>query len=129
MTEHIGALSESAENYLKTIGRLCQEHGHAHVVDISRALNVKKPSVTAALSLLRDVGLIEYKTYTPVTLTEKGQQYSDQLRAKAMTITSFVIDCGGVDEKRAAEAACLLEHWINDDEISILQSMLKKEES
>lgn len=49
-------IQESAENYLETILRLKDEKGMVRSIDIARAMNFTKPSVSRAMSLLRTNG-------------------------------------------------------------------------
>ncbi|MFI3243681.1 MAG: metal-dependent transcriptional regulator [Akkermansia sp.] len=117
-------LRESAEDYLEAIGTLCRETGQAQVSNIAQMLNVKKPSVTAALRHLRDEGLIEYKQYSPVTLTEKGQAYAKRVMMAHRTLRQFLNEMGGLSLERADQAACHLEHWLTYDEISHIAERL-----
>ena len=70
-------LSRSAEDYLEAIGHLCRENGKAQVSEVAAMLDVKKPSVTAAMHQLAEEGLITYRRYAPIELTEKGKQYAE----------------------------------------------------
>ncbi len=117
-------LRESAEDYLEAIGTLCRESGHAQVSNIAQLLDVKKPSVTAALRHLRDEGLIEYKQYSPVTLTEKGQAYAKRVMTAHSTLRQFLHEMGGLSLERADSAACHLEHWLTYEEISSIAERL-----
>ena len=60
---------ESGEDYLETIYKLNEEHGHVRSIDIARELNYSKPSVSRAMSILKERGLIEI-TDREITLTE-----------------------------------------------------------
>ncbi len=117
-------LRESAEDYLEAIGTLCRQSGQAQVSDIAVLLNVKKPSVTAALRHLRDEGLIEYRQYAPVTLTEKGQDYAKKVMMAHRTLRQFLHEMGGLSLERADSAACHLEHWLTYDEIAQISERL-----
>lgn len=55
-------IQESAENYLETILRLKDEKGMVRSIDIARAMNFTKPSVSRAMSLLRTNGYIDRKS-------------------------------------------------------------------
>lgn len=118
-------LRESAEDYLEAIGTLCRKNGNAQVSDIATLLNVKKPSVTAAMRQLKEEGLIEYKQYAPITLTEKGQAYAQRVMNAHSTLRQFLCERGGLRLERADAAACHLEHWLSEDEINIIAEKLK----
>ena len=52
-------IHESGEDYLETILKLQQEHGRVRSIDIAKELNYSKPSVSRAMSILKERGLIE----------------------------------------------------------------------
>ena len=51
-------MQESGENYLETILILKQEKGYVRSIDIAMKLDFSKPSVSRAMSLLRENGYI-----------------------------------------------------------------------
>ncbi len=110
-------LPESAEDYLEAIGTLCRRDGQAQTSAIAEMLGVRKPSVTAALKKLKDEGLIYYTQYAPVQLTDKGLTYAQKVMNAHSTLKRFLEQAAGMSSKRADEAACHLEHWLNEDEI------------
>ena len=69
-------LSRSQEDYLEEIRNQVIERGFAKVTDISKALNVKKASVTGALNALSARRLINYEPYSKITLTEEGETFA-----------------------------------------------------
>ncbi len=119
-------LSESAEDYLEVIGTLCQKHGQAQVSDIALALNVKKPSVTAAIRQLAELELIEYRSYAPIKLTEKGRLYAEKVMHTHQLLCNFFHKHVGFDEERATMIACHMEHVLNDDEVQIFEQFKAK---
>lgn len=66
--------SISEENYLKAIYTLTKFNAAANTNDIAERLNAKASSVTDMVKKLSQKGLINYKKYYGVTLTEKGQK-------------------------------------------------------
>lgn len=110
-------LSRSAEDYLEAIGHLCHKNGCAQVSDIAEMLGVKKPSVTAAMRRLADLGMIEYRQYSPIQLTEKGAQHAENVISAHRVLYRFMTEVAGLKAERAGEAACLLEHLLTKDEI------------
>ena len=51
-------MHESGENYLETILMIKEKKGVVRSIDVARALNFSKPSVSRAMGLLRDQGFI-----------------------------------------------------------------------
>lgn len=117
MTEPQQRLSRSAEDYLEAIGHLCQQRRVAQVSDIAEMLGVQKPSVTAAMRRLAELGLIEYRPYAPIQLTEKGKQYADKVSRAHGILHRFMHEVAGLSEQRADESACLMEHILTFEEI------------
>lgn len=121
-------LGKSAEDYLEAIGLLCRRHGEAQVSDIASMLQVKKPSVTAAIRRLSELGLVEYNLYAPLHLTEKGRQYADRVIHAHHVLRRFMREIAGLTSERANEAACLIEHILTYEEIQGMASRLPEEE-
>ncbi len=110
-------LTRSAEDYLEAVGHLCREFGCAQVSDIATRLGVRKPSVTAAMRQLSALGLVEYRQYAPIHLTERGQQYANLVISAHGILRRFLIEAAGLSPERADEAACQMEHVLTYEEI------------
>jgi DtxR family Mn-dependent transcriptional regulator len=108
-------LTESLEDYLEAIAELSAAEGHAHTKEIADKLKVKMPSVTGAMRQLAQMGYIVYNTHYPVTLTEKGKLIAEQVAARHKVLKKFFIDILGMFPEAATEAACHLEHLIDED--------------
>ncbi len=117
-------LSRSAEDYLECIGHLCREKGAARVNDIASRLHVKKPSVTVAVRRLADLGLVHYKQYSPIELTQRGEEYADRVIMAHSILRRFMREVAGLSRDRANETACLMEHILTLDEIHKLSKKL-----
>ena len=61
-------LTNSQEEYLKVIYLLNNAMGEVRVTDIAKKMNKTKASVTAAVNVLAQMELIEYKHYEPIKL-------------------------------------------------------------
>jgi len=101
------------EDYLEAIMLLDREQEGATVTSISRFLDVKKPSVTAALSKLSDSGLVEHQKYGSIGLTAEGRRTARDVYHRHTTLLSFLTDVLGVDAATAEEDACKLEHSLS----------------
>ena len=110
-------LTESLEDYLETILQLIEQEGHAHVHDIATKLNVKMPSVTGALKRLVELGYIVYQSNYPVVLTPTGHKTAQEILRRHTVLTSFFQKALGLPADKAAEAACKLEHAIDEETI------------
>lgn len=110
-------LSESLEDYLETISRLTEIEGHAHTKKIAECMNVKMPSVTAALKQLAGMGYVEYNTHFPAKLTENGRVVADRIRRRHNVLSHFFSLVLGLPEKVATDTACRLEHLVDESTI------------
>ncbi|MBO4630552.1 MAG: metal-dependent transcriptional regulator [Lentisphaeria bacterium] len=113
----IPRLSESLEDYLEAIAELIAVEGHAHTKEIAEKLNVKMPSVTAALRQLDKMGCIVYNTHYPVQLTPAGKEIADQVVRRHRILKNFFSGILGLTPDKASETACRLEHAVDEETI------------
>lgn len=106
-------LTESAEDYLEAIQKILGTKKVVRVKDISKALNVKMPSVNAAMKALQKKGLIEQERYGYITLTDTGTTYAKQIIDRHELLFRFLHNVLRVDDKVAGEDACRIEHAIS----------------
>ena len=111
-------LTESLEDYLEAIAELSATENHAHTRDIAAKLQVKMPSVTGALRQLAQMGYIVYQTHYPVTLTEKGKLVAENIASRHQVLKRFFVDILGMLPEKASEAACHLEHLIDETAVN-----------
>jgi DtxR family Mn-dependent transcriptional regulator len=116
----INNLSASLEDYLEAIFNLAGESDVARSKDIAKSLGVAKPSVTGALKILAKKGLVNYRPYGYVTLTDSGVAEAARVARKHSIIKSFFVNILGVDAEPAHEAACRAEHALGPAIVSRL---------
>src|SRR4030042_3052363 len=115
-------LSASSEDYLEAIYNLICRDKVARSKDIAESLGVSRASVTGALKSLDSKGLVDYKPYGFIGLTEKGRQQAQLVVRRHNIIESFFINVLGVERQIAEQAACRAEHALGQDVISKLLS-------
>ena len=118
-------LSASLEDYLEAILNLAGESNVARSRDIAAMLGVSKASVTGALRLLKEKGLVNYKPYAYVTLTEAGRSAAAEVAQKHNIIKSFFVDVLGIDRDTAQQAACKAEHALGPKIISRIRHVME----
>jgi DtxR family transcriptional regulator, Mn-dependent transcriptional regulator len=111
-------LSASQEDYLEAILNVADRSDAARSTDIAAELGVAKPSVTGALKLLAQRGLVNYKPYGCVTLTQKGVSRAGSVAKRHEIIKSFFTEILGVETTVAQKAACKAEHLLGPVVIS-----------
>lgn len=104
----------SLEDYLKVIFKLSDPDPQVQVTAISEEMNIKKPSVTSAVSRLKEKGFVEHKSYGPVILTKKGQQLAEEVKERHEVLFQFFTEILEVDKARAEEDACQIEHYVSE---------------
>jgi Mn-dependent DtxR family transcriptional regulator len=123
--EPIMRIQESGEMYLETILRLSQKSGHVRAIDVGEEMGYSKPSVSRAMSLLKEGGYIVIDRDGAITLTDAGREIAEKIYARHTLLTNFLVSLG-VDEKTAAEDACKMEHSISDISFEAIQRLLEK---
>ena len=118
--------TESREDYLETILILGQERPYVRSVDVAERLGVTKPSVSRAISLLREAGMIRMDPRDgALTLTEEGRSVAEHVYDRHQLLTS-VLTMLGVDEKIAAQDACRIEHVVSEETMDCLRAHMKQ---
>ena len=118
-------IQESGEMYLETILRLSQTSGHVRAIDVGEEMGYSKPSVSRAMSLLKQGEYIVIDKDGAITLTDAGREIAEKIYARHTLITNFLISIG-VDAETAAEDACKMEHGISDASFEAIQKLVEK---
>lgn len=108
-------VTSSLQDYLEVILNLVQEKKTARVTDIADRLDIAKPSVIQALTLLKEKGLIVQDRYGPVELTADGQRYAQRIKHRHNVIYGFLTQVLGVSPAAAEKDACLMEHDLSGE--------------
>ena len=119
-------ITNSLEEYLKTIYILKNTEKQIRVTDISKKLNFSKPSVNRALNCLKDEGLILYEAYKNIEMTEKGIEGAKAIVKKQDILKLFLTQVLGVDEETAGVEATNMKHAISEDTTSKLENYIIK---
>lgn len=107
-------LSLHQENYLEVIYDLCRDHGHAHTKAIAEKMGITMASVTESLRNLAARNLINYVARKEVTMTAEGEEIAVALARRHVILADFLHNIIGCTKERAEEAACRIEHVIDD---------------
>lgn len=107
-------IQESAENYLEAILMLKEEKGKIRSIDIVRHLDYTKPSISRAISLLKNNGFVTVDKEGWIELTETGMAIANKVYERHTFISAWLTAIG-VDPETAAEDACRIEHDISDE--------------
>ena len=118
-------LSSHMEDYIETIAMLSEKNRVVRVKDIAKKLNIKMPSVTAALNKLKETSLIEYEKYGYIELTEEGSILAGRIWQRHHCLTEFFHSVLDLDPLEADNVACKLEHHISPGACEKLHKFLE----
>ncbi len=105
-------IHESAENYLEAILMIQLEKGSARSIDVAHKLEFSKPSVSRAVSLLRENGYITMGKDGLLELTDSGRAIAETIYERHVLLTRWLVSLG-VPADVAAEDACRMEHDVS----------------
>ncbi len=108
-------LTPSLEDYLEAILVLESKNRVSRVKEIAEVLDIKMPSVTAALRNLKSRGLIVHEKNSFITLTTEGKKIAKEVHRKHHILLSFFSNVMDLPEQKSEEVACAIEHIIDID--------------
>ena len=118
------SLMESGEMYLETIYVLSQESSSVRAIDVGEHMGISKPSVSRAIGLLKDEGLVKKDDDGSLKLTKAGEILAQRIYERHTVLTKLFTDLG-VDAETAAEDACRVEHYISDKTFDAIKAHMK----
>lgn len=107
-------VSASLEDYIEAIFHIVTEKRASRAKDIADRLQVKAASVTGALRLLAEKGLINYAPYDLITLTPQGERLAEEVIRRHDTLKDFFVKVLLVGADEAEKSACNMEHTLSD---------------
>ena len=115
-------LTASQEDYLEAIFHIASEKQAARAKDIAGRLKVNSSSVTGALRVLAEKGLVNYSPYDLITLTPEGEKIAEDVVRRHEVLRDFFVRVLSIDAVEADEGACQAEHAFPR---SILDSLIR----
>jgi len=119
------ALQESGEMYLETIYVLSLKSSCVRGIDVGEYMGYSKPSVSRALGLLKDEGLVKKDENGYLKLTMAGEILAKRIYERHTVLSKLFMDLG-VDEETAVEDACRIEHYISDKTFDAIKTHISK---
>ncbi len=105
------ALTPALEDYLEMVFRSCEDGGYLRVNELAEHLHVRASSATKMVQKLGELGLIKYKKYGILELTENGKEIGAYLLNRHNTVERFLLTIG-INENLLKETE-LIEHNIS----------------
>ncbi len=121
------SIKESGEMYLETILILSKKSNFVRSIDIVEEMDFSKPSVSRAVSLLKQGGYITVDKNGAISLTEVGLETAEKIYNRHQVITKLLVLLG-VSEQTAAEDACKIEHDISDESFKAISRYMTNTE-
>ena len=121
-------LFESGEMYLEHILLLREKKENVRAIDIVNDTGYSKPSISRALSLLKEDGMIFVDANGYITLSQKGEETAQKIYRRHRILSDF-LESIGVDAETADADACRIEHFVSDQTVAKIEqhaSALKK---
>ena len=119
-------LTRGDEDYLEAVYLLTRRGKVTRVRDLAKFLNVKMPSVVAALRTLKRKGLVQQERYSYVVLTTAGERVARAVYHRHQAVYRFLREVLGLDERTAQLDACRIEHDITPQTLKRLQKFVDK---
>ena len=118
-------LQESGEMYLETILVLSQKMPYVRSIDVCEEMGYSKPSVSRAMSILRNNGYVIMDDSGYLHLTDSGMEVATKIYDRHNTLSAFLTWIG-VDEETATDDACRIEHVISDKTMAAIKACMEK---
>lgn len=103
-------LTLTEENYLKALFHLSVDQPEVSVLDLSRSLDIKMPTVNSMVKKLATKQLVEYEKYKPLRLTPEGRKFAGLIIRKHRLVEMFLVEKMGFAWDEVHEVAEQLEH-------------------
>lgn len=119
-------LQESGEMYLETILILSQRQRFVRSIDVADYMGYSKPSVSRAVSLLKQGEYITMDREGFLYLTDAGREVAEKIYERHTVLTQLLVSIG-VDPAVAEEDACRVEHDISDETFEKIKEHVHRE--
>ncbi len=114
---------ESGEMYLETILILSQKLSFVRSIDVADYMGFSKPSVSRAVSLLKQGEYITVDREGFLYLTEAGREVAEKIYERHTVLTEILTGLG-VSPEVAEQDACRIEHDISDETFAKMKEHL-----
>ena len=118
-------LYASGEDYLEAVLVLQRKQGMVRSIDIVRHMNFSKPSVSRAMSLLRENGYISMDKEGFIELTDQGRAIASTIYERHQLLTEWLTRLG-VSPETAAADACRIEHDLSAETFQKIKEHIQR---
>ena len=114
-------IQESGQMYLESIYLLKKKSENVRSVDVALFVGYSKPSVSRAVGVLKNAGLITVSEEGFLNLTREGLEIAEQMYERHTLLTELFVKLGVPDDVASMDA-CRIEHVISDTTFQALKS-------
>lgn len=107
---------------------LHRKQGMVRSVDLARHMGYSKPSISHAVSILRDGGVLMMDKDGFLHLTDVGQEVAERIYERHRFFTQWLIDAG-IDPETAEQDACRMEHSISQKSFEQVRDAYQKQQT
>ncbi len=118
-------INESVEDYLEAILMLKEKNGMVRSIDVVRLLNYSKPSISRAMSRLRENGYITMDKEGWLELTQAGMEIAQRTYERHRLLTEWLVALGVTPEVARADA-CRMEHDISAESFDCIRTHIER---
>ena len=107
--------TSTEENYLKALFHLSQKTGEVSISELSKALEVSKPTVNSMVKKLKTQGYLTYERYKPLVITSTGRKAAALILRKHRLTEMYLVEKMGFGWEEVHEIAEQVEHIESPD--------------
>ena len=108
-------LSESIQDYLKSVYKLQAEHGRVTIGALAKDQSVSPASASAMVKKLAALDLLEHEPYHGAQLTESGERVALEVIRHHRLLELYLVRSLGVPWDRVHAEAEVLEHVLSEE--------------
>ncbi len=108
-------LSESIQDYLKSVYKLEAEHGRVTIGAIAKDQSVSPASASAMVKKLAALQLLEHEPYRGAHLTPAGERVALEVIRHHRLLELYLAETLGLDVEAVHDEADRLEHVISEE--------------
>jgi len=117
------ATTPSEENYVECLYRRLGA-GPVRPSEVAEALAVSRPSVTRAMGVLAEKGLVRRAKGGGLELTKAGEALGAAITRRDACLTALLVDVLGMDPEAADPQVHQLEHLVSDEVLARLEVLV-----
>jgi DtxR family Mn-dependent transcriptional regulator len=122
----MSGLTQSMENYLRSIYELSYANKGVRLTDLAEKMKVKKASANNAVMKLTKMGYCVQLKYEPIFLTDAGIEAVKAATGKHIIILKFLKDVLSVDNQTAETETTKIEHHLSTSTVYAMHQLHTK---